>query len=152
MKILKMSLVSLAFILVLTACGSGNKKLTCTQKASEDGFAMSTTITVEFNKEKPAKVKMVVKTSAESKEMKDAWGTMADLLKEGLGAETSKPGISVNGKNDAKAYSYTITYDIDIAKASKEDLEEMDMDDVAGSNETYDSIKKSATSDGFTCK
>ena len=112
---------------------------------------MVQTITMQFNNDKIKKIKMNISTTAETDELKKSWQMLSNILDASFKIENSK-GITISTKNDNKNYTYDISYDIDLTKANKEKLKELEIDDLLHSEESYEDTKKEAQQNGYTCK
>lgn len=153
MKKFSMFILGLASILVVTGCGSKEteKTLVCTMSQDESGMSMEQTISMVFKKDKVNHMKMDVNTKATDEKLKENWDIFTKTLDE-ENQETEQDGVLLKVSKDDKNYEYRVTLDIDIEKASKEVLEKYDLDDLTGDNGTLEENKKSAESNGFTCK
>lgn len=148
----KLILLSIVFFSVIITCGcSSTKTLTCTNSETKEGMKMVQTITMQFNNDKIKKIKMNISTTAETDELKKSWQMLANILDASFKIENSK-GITISTKNDNKNYTYDISYDIDLTKANKEKLKELEIDNLLHSEESYEDTKKEAQQNGYTCK
>lgn len=141
-KVMSLFVAVLALILV-TGCGNNGKTITC----SQDVMGQEMTIAATTDKDdKVTKVKMEMSMKANSEEEAKAAVASLEL---GKAAYEGKEGIKVNVSR--KGVKAIMTIEADLTKASKEDLEELDMAiedaDLTGAN-----FKKNAEDEGATCK
>ena len=150
MKYFKGFFICLVAVVLLTGCGS--KKLTCSQSSDESGMKTEMKYTIGFKSDKPSTIKTETKMTATSDEVKESWSMMAGFMELGFADFKDKAGVKIDSKNDEKKYTYTLTMDIDLNKISDDDLEGLDLSDIANSTSGYDDVKKDAEDAGFTCK
>ncbi len=153
MKKVKYLVIAILALFVVTGCGSKEKTLECTSNSEQNSIVdMNRAIKVTFNDQDKVKgVKLSIDVKLLDDSYKSVWGELVSGIESEYKA-TSKTGIKLTTKNDDKKYKYNLTLDIDLEKASKEDLAEYGLSDLVGTEETYDSLKKSAEASGLTCK
>lgn len=137
-------------VLFVTGCGS-EKTLTCSQTQSVSGVDIEQKVVMNFKKDKLSKLKMSVNSKATSDLVKKNWDVFASTLEKQYNKK-SLDGIKLTKENDKKNYSYNISIDIDLAKASKSSLSEYNLSGIANDNSSMAEIKKDAEKDGYTCK
>jgi len=154
MKKLSMVFLGLATITLVTGCGGNGseKTLVCTNTdKSVDGMEIGSTVSMTFKKDKMNHIKMDVSTRLTGDEAKDMWSAFVESMDSQTEA-TDKDGIKTKITKNEKNYEYILTLDVDVEKASKEDLETYGLSDLTSDNGTLEENKKSAEADGFTCK
>lgn len=153
MKKISMVLFGLTAIVLVTGCGAQNteQKLVCTSTEAEDGMNIEQTISMTFKNDKLNHMTMDVNSKITDKDVKNNWDMFTQYMDE-QNKETEKEGISLKVTKDDKNYEYKVTIDVDLEKADKEALETYELSDLLDDNSTLEDNKKSAESDGFTCK
>lgn len=150
----KLKLLGIAFMfsscLFLTGCGN-EKILTCTDTQKQNGLSMIQTAKITFKHEKVAKVRMAVDSKATIKISDDDWNSFAEILDDEFDMK-STDGIKVTKDNNAKKRLYSIAVDIDLAKASDNDLSEFGLDGITDSGDSYEDVKKDIEKSGFVCE
>lgn len=149
----KLRLFGLVALVALLATGCGEKKLVCTMSddAGGLGITMDEKMTVKFKNDKVSSVNMNVTAKVENEELKTYWSTFATEFTNEY-PETDKDGLKVSTKSDDKNYTFSVNVDVDVEKASKEDLEKYDLDSLLEETGNMDEIKKSLEDGGFNCK
>lgn len=130
--------MSVLFMALITLTGCGGKKLTCTKTEGEN----SAKIVYEFKGDSPVKATSesteVYDTEDEAKQAK----AMIDAVK---GLAGSQDYMKIDAEQKGKKVITKIS--LDVTKMTDEEKEEELSKDA-----TYDSLKKDAEEDGFTCK
>lgn len=147
----KLKLFALAIIALLVMTGCGEKTLTCTNTEEASGLEMGQEVVMKFKNDKVNYVKMTIDAKATSDTIKNNWDLFASTLK-GQYSDTEKEGVKLTTKNDEKNYSYKISLEVDLEKASEDALAEYDLDGIADKDSSMEDVKKAAEEDGFTCK
>lgn len=152
MKKFKLLLVVVMVAVLTTGCGT--KKLSCSMDQSMMGLNMGLNVSFKFKNEKVNHLAMTITVKAENDTIKQGWSDAVASLNEQYKDE-SLEGIKLSTKNDDKNYTYTVTLDVDLNKAKKEDLKKYDLDDfydIAKEKTDIEEVKKSAESNGFKCE
>ncbi|MDD6223827.1 MAG: hypothetical protein PUB18_02375 [bacterium] len=150
MKKLKLFTLAIIAILVITGCGS-EKKLTCTNNKDSNGLKMDQEIVMKFKDKKVNYIQMTIDAKATNDTIKNNWDMFATQL-ESQYKETKEDGINLTVKNDKKNYSYKISLEVDLTKASEASLKKHSLDNIANKNSSIEDVKKEAEKSGFTCK
>ena len=152
MKKLKILGITFAFAscLLLAGCGS-EKVLTCSTNQKQAGLSMDQTVVVTLNGDKVSNLKLIVASEATNDTIKNNWDLFTDSLAEQF-PDSNKEGIELTKDNNESDHIYTITIDVDVAKAKDEDLADYNLDGLADAEGTYDSVKEQAEKSGFTCE
>lgn len=153
MKKFKLLLVVVMVAILTTGCGS-TKKLSCSMDQSMMGINMGLNVSFKFKNEKVSNLTMKITMKAENDAIKEGWSDAVASLNEQYKDESAE-GVKLSTKNDDKNYTYTVTLDVDLNKASKESLEKYDLDefyDIAKEKTDIEEVKKSAEADGFKCE
>ena len=147
----KIKVLGLFIMLMVLSAGCGKKTLTCTQETDENGMATKQEIKMVFKSDKVTSVKMDMGFSITNDQMKEYWPTMVESLENGFAIEETK-GVKVETKKDDKNYKLNYIVEIDLKKASKDELTKIGLDDVADESSSYTKTKEEAEKDGYTCK
>lgn len=153
MKKISMAFLGLVAIILITGCGNKEteRKLICTNTQSEDGINVEQTISMTFKNDKINHMKMDVNSKITDEQIKANWTEFTQAM-DSQNEETEKDGVSLKVSKDDENYEYKVTLDVDLEKATKDDLETYELTDLLDDNSTLEDNKKSAESDGFTCK
>lgn len=153
MKKISVAFLCIIFIILVTGCGvkQTKQKLVCTSTQNEDGMSVEQIISMTFKNDKLSNMKMDVNTKIIDSELKENWAMFTEYM-DAQNKETDNDGVSLKVTKDEQNYEYKVTLDIDIENASKEALEAQGFSDLSDDNSTLEDNKKSAESDGFTCK
>ncbi len=146
-KYLGVLVVSLFF---LTGCSS-EKTLTCTNSEESSGITSNQKITVTFVDDEVTYVKMSIDNEATDDTIIDNWDTFVSILESAF-EDAEEDGIVLTTENDTDNYTFSISLEIDLEKASEDALSEYSLDDIASSSATYDEVKEAAEEEGYTCK
>ena len=139
--------VSLLFI---TGCG-GEKTFTCTNSEEDDGLSMEQTVDLIFSDDKVTNVKMSIDTKVTDSTYQENWDMFVSMM-ESQYEETSTAGIKVTTENDSDNYTFIISVDADLEKASKDALSDYGLDTFTQDGITYEETKQEAEDAGYTCK
>lgn len=150
MKKLSVLAVLAVIPILLTGCGS-SKTLTCTNTQEQSGVKMDQKVVMKFSGNKVNYIKMSVDSKATSDVIKNNWDVFASTLEKQY-SNKDKDGVKVTTKNNKKDYSYEISIEFDLKKATNENLKEYDLDGIADEKSSMSDVKKSAEKSGFTCK
>lgn len=150
MKKLKLFALAIVALLVMTGCGS-EKTLTCTNTEEGSGLEMGQEVVMKFKDDKINYVKMTINAKATDDTIKDNWDLFASTIS-GQYSNTEEAGVKITTKNDEKNYSYKISLEVDLEKASEDALAKYDLEDITDKGSNMEDVKKAAEEDGFTCK
>ena len=152
MKKIKMIFLCLLAVVLVTGCGAENKekKLVCRTTEEEEGMSIEEVISMTYKNNKLNHMTMEVNTTITDSDVKDNWEAYKEFMNEDT-EEFSKEGISLKVNVDDDNYKYNTILDIDIEKASEEDLEEQGFEGLKDDNSTIEDSKKTAEEDGATC-
>ena len=153
MKKISMLFLCFAVILLVTGCGTEDKeqKLVCTTTEKEEGMDILETISMTYKNNKLSHMTMEVNTKITDPDIQNNWELFTETMDE-QNEEFTKDGISLKIENNKQNYEYTTTLDIDIAKASEEDLEEQGFSGLKDDDSTLESTKEEAEKDGAVCE
>lgn len=153
MKKLSMLFLGLATLTLVTGCGGNGseKTLVCTNKDDSDGMEIGQTISMTFKNDKMNRMKMDVNMKLTDDDAKEMWSTFTDAM-DNQYKDSKKDGVSMKINKDDKKYEYTVTLDIDLAKAGKDALSDYGLGELDSDNGTLEDNKKEAESGGYTCK
>ena len=160
----KISMIFLCFtvILLVTGCGPDilvskqntadkEKTLICTTTENEEGMDILETISMTYKNNKLSHMTMAVSTKISDPDIQNNWDLFIESMNE-QNEEFTKDGISLKIENNKQNYEYTTTLDIDITKASEEDLEEQGFSSLKEDDSTLESTKEEAEKDGAVCE
>ena len=151
----KLSRIFLCFIAILlvTGCGIEDKeqKLVCTTTEKEEGMDILETISMTYKNNKLNHMTMEVNTKITDPDIQNNWDLFIETMDK-QNEEFTKDGISLTIDNNKETYEYKTTLDIDIEKASKEDLVEQGFSVLKDDDSTLESTKEEAEKDGATCE
>lgn len=152
MKKIKMIFLCLLAVVLVTGCGAENKqkKLVCRSTEEEEGMSIEEVISMTYKNNKLNHMTMEVNTTITDSDVKDNWEAYKEFMNED-NEEFSKEGISLKVNVDDDNYKYNTILDIDIEKASEEDLEEQGFEGLKDDDSTIEDSKKTAEEDGATC-
>lgn len=161
-KFNKLILFFLAIILI-TGCGNEEKeqnedvqkepveqKLTCTTTESDEDMDIEQVISMTYKDDKLKGMRMEVNTKITNSTIKENWETFKKSMDEN-NDEYEKDGMSLKVVVDDKNYAYNTILDIDIDKASEEDLTAEGFEGLKDDDSTLEESKESAEKDGATC-
>lgn len=149
-KLLGVSALGLVSLLCLTGCDS-EKTLTCTNSDEQSGIKMTQEVVMTFKNDKISKLRMTMDNKATNDTIKDNWDMFASILEEQF-EPTDKDGVKLTTNNDSDNHSFEIVIDVDLSKASEEDLATYSLDGLADADSTLEETRSAAEEDGFTCK
>ena len=151
MKKIKMIFLCLLAVVLVTGCGANKeKKLVCRTTEEEEGMSIEEVISMTYKNNKLNHMTMEVNTTITDSDVKDNWEAYKEFMNED-NEEFSKEGISLKVNVDDDNYKYNTILDIDIEKASEEDLKEQGFEGLKDDNSTIEDSKKTAEEDGATC-
>lgn len=152
MKKLGIFLLGVFAIGMVTGCGNNSPKtLVCTTTENSSGLKMDQEITAVFKGKKVDSLKLTVDSKADDDAIKENWDSFAEILKEQFAGKDAE-GIKVSTDNDKDNYSYKVTIDVDVTKASDKDLKEFNLDGIADAQDSIEDAKKDLETAGYTCK
>jgi uncharacterized lipoprotein YehR (DUF1307 family) len=149
MKYFKRLLVIFALLVTVTGCGKNTKVLNCSLKTNGNNVNAYSKIDYTFEKDKltafygEIEFKDIIIDNIEVH-----WESFKTLWTE-QNKPVEEPGVKRTVKADDVNHTFTIIYDVDYKKASKDTLKEYEIDDYSG--KSYDEIKKLAADQGMTC-
>ena len=149
MKGLKLLTIVAVGLFCLTGCGE--KTLECTLTEEDDYMKMVQTMSLTFKDDQITNAKMSIDTTVKSENAQENWSDFVDMM-ESQYEETDADGVKVTTEEDADNYSFNLTVEADITKASEETLAEYDLADFADNAGTYEENKEEAEANGFVCK
>jgi len=142
--------LGLASLTFLTGCGS-EKTLVCTTNQSGNGISVDQEITVNFKSKKVDSIKMVVDSKATDDTIKQNWSIFqTEMDKQYKNKESD--GVTLKVENDDKKYTYKVSLDVDLNKATKDSLSEYGLSDITSSKENVEDVKKAAEDQGYKCE
>lgn len=149
----KIMMISFVFFFCILLCGCGEQKnvLTCSSQQVQSGLSLIQTIEITFDESSVSKVVSTIDTTATGDSAKEQWSTLIERLEEEY-PDVDTEGIHISKKNNEEDYNYKIIYDIDVRKASDEDLEKYDLSGLADFHGTYRDVKEQAEESGLTCE
>ena len=151
----KLSRIFLCFIAILlvTGCGTEDKeqKLVCTTTEKEEGMDILETISMTYKNNKLNHMTMEVNTKITDPDIQNNWELFVESMDK-QNEEFTKDGISLTIDNNKETYEYKTTLDIDIEKASEEDLDEQGFSGLKDDDSTLESSKEAAEKDDATCE
>ena len=150
----KIVFLCLVVMLFITGCGEvqeKEQKLVCTTVENEDGMDIEQVISMTYKNDKLKFMKMEVNTTVTDPTVRLAWEEYKKYMAEN-NEEFSKDGISLKVEIDDQNYKYNTILDIDVDKASEEDLKEQGFEDLKEDQSTIEDSKKLAEEDGATCE
>ena len=135
-----------AGVSLVTLSGCGNTQtLTCTQTQEDDGTTATQEMVVEFQNNEASKFTMTINMKAENANAEDL-KTAEDMLKLSFSA-FEENGINVDVSSDDT--SVTAKVSADFSQMTDEEKEQIGF---TGSDNSYETIKESFESEGYTCK
>ena len=163
MKKISILFLSLFVMVLITGCGAveevpenqqepqkpKEQTLVCTTTETEDGINSEQVISMTYQEDKLKHMTMKINMAFTDSDIKENWEEFKkseDLLK-----ELNKEGISLKVSFNDQNYEYSTVLDIDIEKASEEDLAEQGFEGLKGDTSTLEESKESAENDGATC-
>ena len=138
-------------VLFITGCGNSEKTLSCSMSEEDDGISMEQTVDLNFSDDKVTNVKMSINTKVTDSTYQENWDMFVSMM-ESQYEETSTDGIKVTTENDSDNYTFIISVDANLEKASKEVLSDYGLDTFTEEGITYEETKQEAEDAGYTCK
>lgn len=137
-------------VLFITGCGN-QKTLTCSMSEEDDGLSMNQELNVVYEEDKIANVRMSMDAKITDDQYQEYWDMFVSMM-ESQYEEKNADGIKVSTKSNDDNYTFNITLDIDLEKASADDLATYDLEDLADETATYEELKEQLEESGYTCK
>ena len=152
-KILSILLMGV-LVIGLSGCGDEEVKeqtLVCTTVESDEDMDIEQVISMTYKNDKLKKMKMEVNTKLNNSAIKENWEEFKKSMDED-NQEFTKDGISLKVDIDDENYEYNTILEIDVDKATEEDLKEQGFEGLKDDNSTLEDSKEAAEQDGATCK
>ena len=137
-------------VLFITGCGN-QKTLTCSMSEEDDGLSMNQELNVVYEEDKIANVRMSMDAKITDDQYQEYWDMFVSMM-ESQYEEKNADGIKVSTKSNDNNYTFNITLDVDLEKASADDLATYDLEDLADETATYEELKEQLEESGYTCK
>ena len=137
-------------VLFITGCGN-QKTLTCSMSEEDDGLSMNQELNVVYEEDKIANVRMSMDAKITDDQYQEYWDMFVSMM-ESQYEEKNADGIKVSTKSNDNNYTFNITLDVDLEKASADDLATYDLEDLADETATYEELKDQLEESGYTCK
>ncbi len=137
-------------VLFITGCGN-QKTLTCSMSEEDDGLSMNQELNVVYEEDKIANVRMSIDAKITDDQYQEYWDMFVSMM-ESQYEEKNADGIKVSTKSNDDNYTFNITLDVDLEKASADDLATYDLEDLADETATYEELKEQLEESGYTCK
>ena len=137
-------------VLFITGCGN-QKTLTCSMSEEDDGLSMNQELNVVYEEDKIANVRMSMDAKITDDQYQEYWDMFVSTM-ESQYEEKNADGIKVSTKSNDDNYTFNITLDVDLEKASADDLATYDLEDLADETATYEELKEQLEESGYTCK
>ena len=137
-------------VLFITGCGN-QKTLTCSMSEEDDGLSMNQELNVVYEEDKIANVRMSMDAKITDDQYQEYWDMFVSMM-ESQYEEKNADGIKVSTKSNDDNYTFNITLDVDLEKASADDLATYDLEDLADETATYEELKDQLEESGYTCK
>ena len=150
MRKIKYLVIAFAMMIVLSGCG--RKSLTCTLDEKDDTLNTYQEMKMEFKKKQIKTLEMNFKFEATNEEIKNNWQLFSKTLDESYSEYKSGKGINVTTNSDSNKYVYSISIKVDLDKATKDELQKMELGDILDSNDSIDKVKADMEENGYTCK
>ena len=156
MKKILSILLMVILVVGLTGCGATEEKevkeqtLVCTTTESEEDMDIEQVISMTYKNDKLKQMKMEDNTKLNNSDIKENWEAFKKSMDEN-NQEFEKDGMSLKVVVNDQNYEYNTILDIDVDKASEEDLNEQGFEGLKDDNSTLEESKESAEKDGATC-
>lgn len=150
MKKLKLLMLVVMVAIMTTGCGK-EEKLDCSITQSQAGVKMEQNIKMQFKDKKVNKITMILDAKADNDIIKQGWSEFSKTL-ENTYKDPNQEGIKITTNNNEKDYVFNITIDIDLEKASEENLKAYNLDGIADKKSNIEDVKKNAENSGYSCK
>ena len=137
-------------VLFITGCGN-QKTLTCSMSEEDDGLSMNQELNVVYEEDKIANVRMSMDAKITDDQYQEYWDMFVSMM-ESQYEEKNADGIKLSTKSNDDNYTFNITLDVDLEKASADDLATYDLEDLADETATYEELKEQLEESGYTCK
>ena len=153
-KILSILLMGI-LVISLTGCSTEEElkeqTLVCTTTENDEDMDIEQVISMTYKNDKLKKMKMEVNTKLNNSAIKENWEEFKKSMDED-NQEFTKDGISLKVDIDDENYEYNTILEIDVDKATEEDLKEQGFEGLKDDNSTLEDSKEAAEQDGATCK
>ncbi len=156
MRRVKVVFLSLLCLVIMTGCEQAKEekkseqKLVCTATEKEDGMDIEEVISMTYKNDKLKHMTIEVNTIINDETVQKNWSAFKEAMNKENG-EFTKEGISLKVETNDQKYEYKTSLDIDVDKASTEDLKEQGFSDLKEDDSTLESTKKAAEEDGAVC-
>lgn len=150
MKKLKVLVLVVMVAIMTTGCGK-EKTLNCSMTKTQSGVNMDQNVKMQFKNDKVNKITMSLNAKADNDLIKQGWSVFASTLENNY-KDPNKDGIKISTNNNAEDYIFNITIEIDLEKASEEDLKAYNLDGIADKKSNIENVKKNAEKSGYSCK
>ncbi len=154
MEKISMIFLSLLVIVLMAGCGKVEEKeqeLICTNTENEDGMIIEQVISMTYKNNKLKNMSMKVNTRITDTTIQENWEAFKEIMDED-NEEFDKDGIRLKVDTNDQTYEYSTTLDIDVEKASEEDLTEQGFEGLKDDESTIEDSKKEAEKDGSVCE
>ncbi len=152
MKKLKMLFLSLLLVILITGCGDAKEqKLVCTTTEDEDGLKIEEVISMTYKNDKLTHMTMEVNTTITDSDVQENWEQYKQSMNENS-EEFTKEGMSLKVNVNDQNYEYNTILDIDVDKASEEDLAAQGFEGLKDDQSTLEDSKNEAEKDGAICE
>lgn len=152
MKKLKMLFLSLLLVVLVTGCGDvKEQKLVCTTTENEDGLKIEEVISMTYKNDKLTHMTMEVNTTITDSDVQENWEQYKQSMNENS-EEFTKEGMSLKVNVNDQNYEYNTVLDIDVDKASEEDLAAQGFEGLKDDQSTLEDSKNEAEKDGAICE
>ncbi len=157
MKKVSMIFFSLLAIILITGCGATEEKevkeqtLVCTTTESDEDMDIEQVISMTYKNDQLKQMKMEVNTKLNNSTIKENWEAFKKSMDENS-QEFEKDGMSLKVVVSDENYEYNTILDIDVDKASEEDLKEQGFEGLKDDKSTLEESKESAEKDGAICE
>ncbi len=153
MKKVSIIFLSLLIIVLITGCNTEDKveTLVCTTTENEEeGIDTEQVISMTFKNDKLSNMKIEFSTTISDENVKSNWTKFKEQMDKS-NKEYEKDGISFKVETDDENFKYNTILDIDVNKASEEDLTAEGFDGLKTDAGTLKSNKEAAEKDGAVC-
>ena len=159
MKKISMIFLSLLIMVLITGCGATKEEkeeikeqtLVCTTTENDKDMDIDQVISMTYKNDKLKQMKMEVNTKLNNSDIKENWEEFKKSMDEN-NQEFEKDGMSLKIVVNDQNYEYNTILDIDVEKASEEDLKEQGFEGLKDDNSTLKESKEAAEKDGASCE
>ena len=144
-------LILLLILFTVSGCGTNKTKvLKCSNSSEGTNMNSSGDVVYTFKNDKVVKATVdITFKDITVNNISSVWDSFKTQFTE-QNLPVEEPGFKRTVKSDDKNYTFTVTYEIDYTKISKETMEKYEIEDY--SEKTYDELKKEALDEGYVCK